>query len=78
MSQRRPNSPNLITTEFPESKMLLVVAGFSDDPDGLSLEYLQKNQTWLSGPNLPYQLSYASSVEIGMEIFVLGILKLIL
>lgn len=52
--------------------MLISVGGFSDDPEGKSIEFLKNDGFWRPGPNLPYQVSFASAVVIGQEVFVLG------
>lgn len=72
MAQRRPNNPTLLTMETPEATLLFATGGFSEDSDGLSLEYMKHNNFWLTGPNLPYQISFSSAVIIGPEIFVIG------
>ena len=52
--------------------MLISVGGFSDDPEGKSIEFMKSGGSWRAGPNLPYQVSFASAVVIGREVFVLG------
>jgi len=72
MSQRRPNSPSLVRMESPDGPILFAVGGFSEDSDGLTLEYLKQNSSWLTGPGLPYPVSFSSAVVIGLELFVIG------